>query len=138
MAQHLLSDLVSYFTIDEINIDDWTFKLYYKASTILCILGASVGVAQAYFGKPISCSFNGVDADLANDFCWMHGGGHMAPQYQANIILKTTETTNNEQVKLGCITQDLSDDTLLSDEYSAETQYYQWVTFMFFLQVIIT
>ena len=46
MAQHLLSDLVSYFTLDEINIDNWTFKLYYKVSTILCMLGASIGVAQ--------------------------------------------------------------------------------------------
>ena len=58
MAQHLLSDLVSYFTIDEINIDDWTFKLYYKASTILCILGASVGVAQAYFGGAPSPTYH--------------------------------------------------------------------------------
>jgi hypothetical protein len=51
---HLLSDLVSYFTLDEINIDNWVFKLYYKVSTILCMLGASIGVAQGYFGKPIT------------------------------------------------------------------------------------
>ena len=84
MAQHLLSDLVSYFTIDDINIDDWTFKLYYKASTILCLLGASVGVAQSYFGKPISCHFSGVDQELAQDYCWMHGSAHIPTQYQVN------------------------------------------------------
>ena len=36
---HLLSDFVAYFTLDEINIDNWVFKLYYKVSTILCMLG---------------------------------------------------------------------------------------------------
>ena len=38
MAQHLLSDLVSYFTLDEINIDNWTFKLYYKGQNKLTAL----------------------------------------------------------------------------------------------------
>ena len=27
---HLLSDLVKYFAFDEINIDNWMFKMYYK------------------------------------------------------------------------------------------------------------
>ena len=55
---HLLADLVSYFTLDEINIDNWVFKLYYKVSTVLCMLGASIGVAQGYFGKPITYDIN--------------------------------------------------------------------------------
>ena len=82
MAQHLLSDLVSYFTIDEINIDNIVFKLYYKVSTVLCMLGASIGVAQAYFGKPISCEHGG---DLVNDYCWMHGGSYFPQEYQVTV-----------------------------------------------------
>ena len=27
---HLLSDLVSYMKFDDINIDNWMFKMYYK------------------------------------------------------------------------------------------------------------
>ena len=27
---HMLKDLVDYFKLEEINIDNWTFKLYYK------------------------------------------------------------------------------------------------------------
>ena len=84
MAQHLLSDLVNYFTIDEINIDNVVFKLYYKVSTVLCMLGASIGVAQAYFGKPISCDFGD---DLYNDYCWMHGGSYFPQEYQVSLIL---------------------------------------------------
>jgi len=31
---HLLSDLANYFNLDETNIDNWTFKLYYKVSMV--------------------------------------------------------------------------------------------------------
>ena len=82
MASHILSDLVSYFTLDEINIDNWVFKLFYKVSTILCMVGASIGVAQSYFGKPISCQFSTIDQELANDYCWMHGSAYIPPEYQ--------------------------------------------------------
>ena len=50
---HLLSDLASYFNLDEINIDNWTFKLYYKVSMVICMTGATVGIASQYFGDPI-------------------------------------------------------------------------------------
>ena len=52
MAQ-LLSDLTKYFKFEEVNIDNWTFKLFYKASVVICMAGASVGIATQYFGKPI-------------------------------------------------------------------------------------
>ena len=29
---HLLTDLANYFKLDEINIDNWTFKCFYKVS----------------------------------------------------------------------------------------------------------
>ena len=50
---HLLSDLANYFKLDEINIDNWTFKLYYKVSMVICMTGATVGIASQYFGDPI-------------------------------------------------------------------------------------
>ena len=98
---HMLKDLVDYFKIDEINIDNWTFKLYYKVtpntdyiispishakldssflvcyhvsdsdisclqdseiavlissfqvSVVICMAGATIGIASQYFGDPI-------------------------------------------------------------------------------------
>ena len=52
---HLLSDLVKYFAFDEINIDNWMFKMYYKVSMVICMAGATVGIASQYFGDPIRC-----------------------------------------------------------------------------------
>ena len=50
---HLLSDLANYFNLEETNIDNWTFKLYYKVSMVICMTGATVGIASQYFGDPI-------------------------------------------------------------------------------------
>ena len=54
---HLLSDLAHYFKLDETNIDNWTFKLFYKGSSVICMLGATVGIATQYFGDPIRLLF---------------------------------------------------------------------------------
>jgi len=116
---HLLSDLANYITIDEINIDNWTFKLYYKVSMVICMTGATVGIASQYFGDPISCEFQGISSDLAQDYCWIHGSSYIAPQYQAH---------------LKCIV-DL--DGVESADDAPDTSYYQWVTFMFAIQAAI-
>jgi len=116
---HLLADLVSYFTLDEINIDNWVFKLYYKVSTVLCMLGASIGVAQGYFGKPITCQFNGINSELADDFCWMHGSSYIPSEYQPHMK---------------CI---VDQDKVINEDTAPQTQYYQWVTFVFAIQAAV-
>ena len=135
MASHILSDLVAYFTLDEINIDNWVFKLFYKVSTIICMVGAMVGVAQTYFGKPISCQFSTIDQELANDYCWMHGSAYIPPEYQVYIHVKP-ESHFYLDIKnhMRCIVEQKSDEAL-TEEYNPQTRYYQWVTFIFAIQV---
>jgi len=116
---HILSDLANYFTLDEINIDNWTFKLYYKVSMVICMTGATVGIASQYFGDPISCEFQGISSDVAQDYCWIHGSSYIAPQYQTHMK---------------CIV-DL--DGVESADDAPDTSYYQWVTFMFAIQAAI-
>ena len=50
---HLLASLKDYFELEETNIDNWAFKLFYKVSCGLCMVGATIGVASQYFGEPI-------------------------------------------------------------------------------------
>ena len=50
---HLLGDLLKYMSFDEINVDNWMFKMYYKVSMVICMAGATVGIASQYFGDPI-------------------------------------------------------------------------------------
>ena len=58
---HLMHDLASWFKLEEIDIDNWMFKLYYRASALLCMTGATVGIATQYFGDPIRWS--NIDCD---------------------------------------------------------------------------
>ena len=53
MAHLLASSLKDYFELEETNIDNWAFKLFYKVSCGLCMVGATIGVASQYFGEPI-------------------------------------------------------------------------------------
>ncbi len=67
---HLVGDLVQYFKFDEVNIDNWHFKLYYKGGTILFFVGSLVGVLTQYFGDAINCDFTTINQDVASDYCW--------------------------------------------------------------------
>ena len=132
---HLLSDLAHYFKLDETNIDNWTFKLFYKGSSVICMLGATVGIATQYFGDPIrypspcqiqsiyvpffSCEFQGINSDLAQEYCWIHGTSYIPPQYQPHMKC-IVELEGVESV----------DD-------APDTSYYQWVTFMFCIQAAL-
>ncbi len=68
---HLLGDLMQYFKFDEVDIDNWHFKLYYKGATILFFAGSMVGVFSQYFGDPIECDFTTISEELASDYCWL-------------------------------------------------------------------
>ena len=63
----ILSDLANYFNLEETNIDNWTFKLYYKVSMVLCMAGTTVGIASQYFGDPIRCVINVIV--IVNSLC---------------------------------------------------------------------
>jgi len=115
----ILSDLANYFNLEETNIDNWTFKLYYKVSMVICMAGTTVGIASQYFGDPISCEFQGISSNVAQDYCWIHGSSYIAPEYQAHVK---------------CIV-DL--DGVESADDAPDTSYYQWVTFMFAIQAAL-
>jgi len=116
---HLLSDLVKYFAFDEINIDNWMFKMYYKVSMVICMTGATVGIASQYFGDPISCEFQGISSQVSQDYCWIHGSSYIPPEYQPH---------------LRCIVEQ---EGVESADEAPDTSYYQWVTFMFCIQAAL-
>jgi hypothetical protein len=116
---HLLSDLASYMKFDDINIDNWMFKMYYKFSFVICMAGTMVGIASQFFGDPISCDFQGIQLDMAQDYCWIHGSAYIPPQYQAHMK---------------CIVDQSDYD---GPEDAPQTGYYQWVTFIFAIQAAV-
>eukprot|EP00088_Acartia_fossae_P035740 TRINITY_DN36869_c0_g1_i1.p1 TRINITY_DN36869_c0_g1~~TRINITY_DN36869_c0_g1_i1.p1 ORF type:complete len:424 (-),score=70.36 TRINITY_DN36869_c0_g1_i1:104-1375(-) len=116
---HLLSDLVSYMKFDDINIDNWMFKMYYKFSFVICMAGTMVGIASQFFGDPISCDFQGIQLDMAQDYCWIHGSAYIPPKYQAHMKCIVDQSDYN------------------GPEDAPQTGYYQWVTFVFAIQAAV-
>ncbi len=113
---HLVQDLLQYLQFDEINIDNWHFKLYYKGAAGLFFMGSMVGVLSQYFGQPIQCDFTTIDGDVAADYCWIHGSSYIPVEYQPHMKC----IADLEGVK--------------SEDDAPDTSYYQWVVFFMLLQ----
>jgi hypothetical protein len=86
--------------------------------------GATIGIASQYFGDPISCEFQGISSDLAQDYCWIHGSSYIPPQYQAHM--KCIVDQYDRQGK-----------RFKSADDAPDTSYYQWVVFVFAFQAAI-
>jgi len=113
---HLIGDIAKYFKFDEVNIDNWVFKLFYKGCFILFLMGSMVGILSQYFGEPINCDFKGIDSEMASDYCWIHGSSYMPKRYQPHMK---------------CI---VDHEGAESEDDVADTSYYQWVTFVLMFQ----
>ena len=44
-----------FLEVNAISIDNWTFKLFYKATTTLCLACSVVASSKQFFGDPINC-----------------------------------------------------------------------------------
>ena len=55
MAADLFSAVQKQFKFDEVDSDNWVFKLFYRASFSICLAGSILCVATTYIGNPITC-----------------------------------------------------------------------------------
>ena len=98
----ILDDIQKYFKVKEVDEDNPVFKLFYKVSFGLCILGAILVATSEYVGKPINCQAPS-DASLSNDLyeahCWIHGAYHIPSQFRKKFVKKYANDRG-----FGCIT----------------------------------
>ena len=95
---------LEYTLPEEIDIDNWVFELYYQGSFVIFLLGSMIGVMSQYFGKPISCDFQGVDRSMAAEYCWIHGSSYIPRQYQKHMRC-SIDMTGDKNDKAYFITQ---------------------------------
>jgi len=137
---HLLASLKDYFELEETNIDNWAFKLFYKVSCGLCMVGATIGVASQYFGEPISCEFNGIDSGYAKDYCWVHGSNYIPSQYQEHMKCVVNLEQWDPPFKHydhNMTTEQIEQIHKENRDNAPVTGYYQWVTFVMAIQAAI-
>ena len=61
-VKHLIFTRIWFFTatIDQVSIDNWGFKLFYKCTTVFLILSSVLTTAKQFFGSPIQCDAGSV------------------------------------------------------------------------------
>ena len=45
----------NFLEINQVSIDNWGFKLFYKGTTVFLILSSVLTTAKQFFGSPIQC-----------------------------------------------------------------------------------
>ena len=123
----VIEEFTKYFKFDAIDLDNWVWKLYSKASVALCMVAAALCICTTYFGKPIDCY--AVEDPFVTQYCWVHGSYHFAIE-QRKLVDHI-----HERIGRNCLPPEYYDEKLSNDDPQSRptTEYYQWVIFMLFL-----
>ena len=77
----VLNNVKNVFKSKEINLDNWSFKLFYRVTYGLLIFASALVFATQYVGDPIECAMPD-GANLLNKVfekkCWIHGAQKLA------------------------------------------------------------
>lgn len=75
----ILSQAKSIFSLKKYSVDNGVYKLFYKFSFGMFMIGAAFAGATQYFGSPIKCYQNNekINNGVFEAHCWLHGSGHV-------------------------------------------------------------
>ncbi|XP_056638220.1 innexin inx7 isoform X2 [Diorhabda carinulata] len=105
-------------------IDNWVFKLHYKATVIFFLVGSILVTSRQYIGEHIRCiSDKGVPDHVMNTFCFFTTTFTVIKAMDANLL----DTGNLAHPGVGPYGID-------SNEPVIHHAYYQWVPFVLFFQ----
>ena len=78
-------ELKKLFKRDKVNHDNFLFKLHHQVNFFLILVGVVFIFGENYLnGNAIVCK--GGDSDnYANQYCWLHGTGHLHEDIAASI-----------------------------------------------------
>jgi len=109
----------AFLEINQISIDNWGFKLFYKATTSILIACSVLVVSTQFFGSPIQCdagsAANGVEKDVLESYCWMYSSWSIPAKY------KGVCSANGELTGLSVDEWNKARTTIVYNSY------YQWV-----------
>ena len=86
----------NFLAMNNLTIDNATFKLFYRGTTVVLFASAFFSTAQQLFGEPISCEVhmgNGIKDDVLNAFCWMYSTFDIPSDYKGSCAKKVQDPT---------------------------------------------
>ena len=85
-----------FLTVDGADIDNYAFKLFYRATVVLLIASALLATSKQAFGDPISCQVqlgSGVKDDVLNSFCWMYSSFNIPEAFTGTCAKRGQDPT---------------------------------------------
>lgn len=85
-----------FLEMNNLTIDNATFKLFYRGTTVVLFASAFFSTAQQLFGEPISCEVHmgtGIKDDVLNAFCWMYSTFDIPSDYRGSCAKKVQDPT---------------------------------------------
>lgn len=115
---------------DPASIDNFAFKLHYRATFVVLLISMALVSARQYFGDPIQCMADGVPGGTMDLYCWIHSTfsvpsrwGDIKDEYGEGAPMEVSR----DQPHPGIAPVE-EGDTIVHHKY------YQWVVFVLFLQ----
>jgi len=146
MALDVFSSVRGLLKSDDFTIDNFVFKLHYRASVILFLGSSLVGVAKQYFGDPINCqTSSGVSSKVLDDYCWIHSTFHLRNEYQGAVGCIVDTELLPDRSPSGYLPTYFDDNrkpisrnpSLLLSQSTPDTSFYQWVPFTLLFQALM-
>lgn len=76
----------NFLEINQVSIDNWGFKLFYKCTTVILILSSVLTTAKQFFGGPIQCDAgsakDGIEKEVLESYCWMYSTWNIPREYK--------------------------------------------------------
>ena len=123
MASALIGELTKRFSLDGVDIDNWTFKFYSRVTVGIFMMAAAASTASSYGGESIKCLQGG---SYDESYCWLHGTSHLP------LKKLTQEITNTDH----CFRYD-PNESFEDATGDKDTKYYIWVSLVLFLNGIL-
>ena len=123
MASALIGELTKKFSLDGVDIDNWTFKFYSRVTFGVFMMAAAASTASSYGGDAIKCA-SGTSYD--ESYCWLHGTSHLP-------LNKLSQEINNND---NCVRYD-PNESFEDATGDKDTKYYIWVSLVLFLNGIL-
>jgi len=114
---------------DPATIDNFVFKLHYRATFVVLIVSMMLVSAKQFIGDPISCLADGVPSVTLDLYCWIHStfsvptNGLSGEVYGSGLPHKVAQHNPHPGIA-----------PLEPGKEVVYHKYYQWVVFVLFLQ----
>nr|XP_045616204.1 innexin inx2-like [Procambarus clarkii] len=116
--------------IGSLHIDNNVFRLHYKATMFILVAFSLLITQKQYFGDPIDCLVEGVDAEIMDTYCWIHSTYTIPSLAGAEVGVDVAHpgVAGNTVIGMGGegVKQEIK-----------HHKYYQWVTLFLYLQAIM-